>query len=528
MFCDLIDFTPLSARLDPEDLQAIIREYQSRIATAVARYGGFIARYVGDGVLTYFGWPEAREGDAERAVRSGLGVVAGIGAAPVRGERLRVRIGIASGTVVVGETVGTGEAHQQTAMGETPNRAARLQALAEPNTVVIDAATRQQIGRLFDCRDLGAHALKGLPEPVPAWAVLGESAVESRFEALHGTRTLPMIGRDEELDLLLRRWRQTATGEGRVVLICGEPGIGKSRLIAAVRECIEREPHVELRYFCAPHAQEDTLRPIIARWEQEAGFARGDTAEDRLRKLESILPTDTSPEDAALLADMLGVTGGMRYPELQLSPQRKREKLFAALNRRLSQRTTKQPVLMIWEDMHWADPTSVELLDSTMRLLTELPILLVATFRPEFQTSWVGHSGVTLLTLSRLGQHDSAALATQVTSGHTLAPATLDRIVKQTDGVPLFIEELTKVVLEARGLGLSQAVPDTLKGSLMARLDRLPAARQVAQVGAVVGREFSHALLTAVAGLSELAVQQGLDQLVASGLAFRARSDCRG
>ncbi|HEX5326101.1 MAG TPA: AAA family ATPase, partial [Acetobacteraceae bacterium] len=521
MFCDLIDFTPMSARLDPEELQGIVREYQTRTAAAIARYGGFIARYVGDGVLIYFGWPEAREGDAGRAVRAGLGVVAAVGAAPVRGERLRVRIGIATGMVVVGEAVGTGEAHQQTAMGETPNRAARLQALAEPDSVVIDTATRQQIGRLFECRDLGAHALKGLPEPVPVWVVLGESAVVSRFEALHETRLAPMIGRDEELDLLLRRWHKALNGEGHVVLISGEPGIGKSRLIAALQAQIAADPHAELRYFCAPHAQEDALRPVIARWEQEAGFARGDTAEDRLRKLEGILPPDTSPDDVALLADMLGVAGGARYPELQLSPQRKREKLFSALNRRFYERTTKQPVLMIWEDMHWADPTSVELLDATMRLLPGSPVLLVATFRPEFQTSWVGHSGVTLLALSRLGQRDSAALATQVTLGHALAPATLDRIVTQTDGVPLFIEELTKAVLETGGAGASQAVPDTLKGSLMARLDRLPAARQVAQVGAVIGREFSHALLIAVGGLPESAVGEGLDQLVASGLAFR-------
>ena len=519
MFCDLIDFTPMSARLDPEDLQAIIREYQSRTAAAVARYGGFIARYVGDGVLVYFGWPEAREGDAERAVRAGLGVVAAIGAAPVQGERLRVRIGIASGIVVVGETVGTGEAQQQTVMGETPNRAARLQALSEPDSVVIDTSTRQQIGRLFECRDLGAHALKGLPEPVPVWVVLGESAVVSRFEALHEARPAPMIGRDEELDLLLRRWRQAANGEGRMVLISGEPGIGKSRLVAALQEQIAQDPHVELRYFCAPHAQEDTLRPIIARWEQEAGFARGDTAEDRLSKLEAILPPETSPEDVALLADMLGVACGTRYPELHFSPQRKRERLFAAVNRRLAERTRNQPVLMIWEDMHWADPTSVELLETTMRLLPELPLLLVATFRPEFQTPWVGHAGVTLLALSRLGQRESAAVATQVMLGHALPSATLDRIVAQTDGVPLFIEELTKAVLE--GAGTSDTVPDTLKGSLMARLDRLSTARQVAQVGAVIGREFSYGLLAAVAGLSESAIGQGLDQLVASGLAFR-------
>ena len=406
-------------------------------------------------------------------------------------------------------------------MGEPPNRAARLQSSAEPDTVLIDAATRQQIGRLFECREVGALELKGLPEPVPAWAVLTESTVESRFEALHGTRLAPMIGRDEELDLLTRRWRQAASGDGRVVLISGEPGIGKSRLVAALGERITGEAHADLRYFCAPHAQADALRPIIARWGQEAGFARGDTNETRLHKLEAVLPSVTSDEDVALLADMLSIEVGSRYPELHFSPQRKREKLFAALRRRLVERARKQPVVMVWEDMHWADPTSVELLDRTMRVLPELPVLLVATFRPEFQTPWVGHSGVTLVALSRLGHRESTALASQVVLGRALAATTLDRIVAQTDGVPLFIEELTKAVLEAGSVGPSVGVPDTLKGSLMARLDRRPAARQVAQVGAVIGRDFSYTWLAAVAGLPETVLGQGLDQLVVSGLAFQ-------
>ncbi len=385
MFCDVVGSTALSSRLDPEDLSAVTRDYQSRVATPIARFGGFIARYVGDGVLIYFGWPEAHEANAERAVRAALAVIDAIGQAPIRSEALQVRIGIATGLVVVGELIGTGEARQQTAIGETPNLAARLQGLAEPNGVVIDAATHRQIGGLFTCRELGSVALKGLPEPVPAWQVMEQATVESRFEALHPGTMTPLIGRDEESELLLRRWRQVKDSEGQLVLLSGEPGIGKSRLIAALEERLRGEPHETLRYFCTPHHRDSALYPFVARWEQDLRFARGDSPQERLHKLEAELArVGTSLEDAALIADLLSVPVDDRYPTLDLNPQRKKERLFEALLRGLANRARRQPVIMLFEDAHWADassPLRVVLLDKTIGILTDLPVLLIVSLR---------------------------------------------------------------------------------------------------------------------------------------------------
>jgi class 3 adenylate cyclase/predicted ATPase len=524
MFCDLIGSTALSARLDPEDLREVIRSYQARVASTIRQFNGFIARYVGDGVLIYFGWPEVHETDAERAVRAGLAVAAAVSEAQVSGEPLRVRIGIATGLVVIGEPIGSGDSRQQTAIGETPNLAARLQGLAGPNQVVIDAATRRQIGDLFKCQDLGTVELKGLPAAVSAWQVLGEGMLESRFEALHGNTMTPLIGREEELELLLRRWQQAAAGEGRIVLLTGEPGIGKSRLLVELEARLATKAHVSLRYFCSPLHYSSALHPIIMRWELDAGFARSDTAEQRLRKLESVLASDEpSPTDVALLAGMLGLPTGERYKQPDLSPQRRKEQTFALLQRRLTLLAQRQPVLMLFEDAHWADHSSLELLDMLASQITELPILLVVSFRPEFVSSWIGRAGVSLITLTRLDRGQSAALAAHVTTAHVLTQALLEWVIAQTDGVPLFIEELTKAILETapNGPPLALAVPGTLQASLLARLDRLPAAKSVAQIGAVIGREFSHNLLTAVAGLAEAQLTRGLDELVAAGLMFR-------
>jgi class 3 adenylate cyclase/predicted ATPase len=524
MFCDLVGSTSLSARLDPEELREVIRAYQTRVAATTKQFGGFIARYVGDGVLTYFGWPEAGETDAERAVRAGLAVAAAVSEAPMAGERLQVRVGIATGLVVIGEPIGSGDSRQQTAVGETPNLAARLQGLAGPNQVVIDAATRRQIGGLLECQDLGTVELKGLPEPVPAWRVLGEGRLESRFEALRGNAMMPLIGREEELERLLRRWRQAEAGEGRVVSLTGEPGIGKSRLLAELEARLAAEKHATLRYFCSPLHQGSALSPVIARLEQDTGFARGDTAEQRLRKLESVLaPDELSPTDLALLAGLLGVPTGERYKQLDLSPRQRKERTFSVLLRRLAAIAQRQPALMLFEDAHWADPSSLELLDILVGQISELPILLVISCRPEFVPPWIGRAGVSLITLTRLDRRQSVALAAQVTAAHVLTQAVLARIVAQTDGVPLFIEELTKAILETAPVGspLALVVPSTLQASLMARLDQLPAARQVAQIGAVIGREFSHNLLMAVAGLGEAQLTKGLDELVVAGLVFR-------
>jgi len=534
MFCDLIGSTPLSSRLDPEELSAVLRGYQARVAAIIQRFGGFIARYVGDGILIYFGWPEAYEADAERAVRAALAVTDAIAQAPVVTEPLRVRIGIATGLVVVGEPIDTDEGRQQTAIGETPNLAARLQNLAGPNGIVIDAATRQQIGGFFKFRDLGTIALKGLPNAVPAWEVLEEAAVESRFEALHAEIMTPLVGRQEELELLQRRWLRATSGEGQVVLLSGEPGIGKSRLIVELEQRIAAGTHVSLRYSCSPLYQDSPLRPVIACWEHAASFARGDGSQEKLRKLEAmLLPGGTSAEELALIADLLSVPTEGRYPKLESSPQRKKEKLFEALNRWLAGLARTNPVLLLFEDAHWADATTLELLETTIDRLAELPVLLVNSFRPEFSAPWIGRPGVSLIALSRLDRRDSAALAARVTRDHALPEGSLDRIVTQTDGVPLFLEELTKATIEQaaapdRGRTLVNAVPGagtvpaTLQSSLMARLDRLgTTAREVAQVGAAIGREFTFELLATVEARDPEALQVALSRVVSAGLVFR-------
>ena len=340
MFCDISGSTALSTRLDPEDLSALVRTYQATVRAAILPFGGFIARYVGDGVLIYFGWPEAHETDAERAVRAAIAVIAAIGQSPIRGERVGIRIGIATGLVVVGAPIGDGDARQQTAIGETPNLAARLQGLAGIDGIAIDETTRRQLGDLFDYQDLGKLELKGFPYPVRAWLVLDERSVQSRFEALHAGSLAPMVGRDDELDVLLRRWRQAKMGEGQVVLLCGEPGIGKSRLLAALQERIGTDRYVRLQYFCSPHHQDSVLHPIISGWRHQVGFAPSDSDTDRLRKLEAFLQSSPA-EDVALIADLLGVATDVRYPKLEFSPQLKRARAFSAVTRWLASRAYK-------------------------------------------------------------------------------------------------------------------------------------------------------------------------------------------
>jgi class 3 adenylate cyclase/predicted ATPase len=531
MFCDLVGSTPLSTRFDPEDLREIVGAYHRCVTDTVGRFGGFVAKYMGDGVLIYFGYPEAHEDDAERAVRAGLAVIDAVGRLATQ-EPLNVRIGIATGLVVVGDLIGTGAAQERGVVGETPNLAARLQALARPGTLVVADSTRRQIGTLFEIEDLGPQPLAGFGEPQRAWRVVGESGVASRFEALRSGIT-PLVGRDEELDLLLRRWQQAKSGEGHVVLVSGEPGIGKSRLTAALSQRIESEPHTRLRYFSSPHHQDSALYPFIGQLERAAGFARDDTNTTKLDKLEALLGDAAEPGDLSLIAEMLSLSGGERFAPLDLSPQRKKERTLAALLRQLQALARRQPVLMIVEDLHWIDPTSRELLDLTVEKITDLPVLLVATYRPEFQPPWVGGSQVTVIALNRLGRSEGARLVHQLAGNlGALPPDVVDEIVERTDGVPLFVEELTKAVVEAgtdRGYASisavppsSLAVPATLHASLLGRLDRLgPAAKNVAQVGAAIGRDFSYELLAAAAPLAEPELQEALRRLVEAGLVFQ-------
>ena len=532
MFSDLVGSTALSARVDPEDLREVISAYQKCVAETVQRFGGFVAKYMGDGVLLYFGYPQAHEDDAERAVRAGLEVVAAVDGLKTQAP-LRTRVGIATGLVVVGDLIGSGEAQERGIVGETPNLAARLQGIAEPNCVVIAESTRSLLGNLFELEDLGAQELKGIAGPVRAWAALRSSSVESRFEAMHASGLTELVGREEELDLLLRRWSKAKTGEGQVVLLSGEPGIGKSRLTAALLERIAPEPHTRLRYFCSPQYADSTLFPIIRQMERAAGFAHDDTAKAKLDKLGNVLAqTLTPPPDAALFAEMLSLPNDGRYPPIEMVPQKRRQKTLDALTAQLEALSRQRPVLMIFEDAHWADPTSLEAFGRVVDRIRTLGVLLIVTYRPEFEPPWIGRSHVTAVILNRLGEPEISVLIDRVVGNKPLPASIRQDIVARTDGVPLFIEEMTKAVLQAEDERASERVvaaipspsaqvPASLHASLMARLDRLGPAKAVAQIGAVIGREFSQALLAEIASEQETKLASALDSLVAAGLLLR-------
>jgi tetratricopeptide (TPR) repeat protein len=452
-------------------------------------------------------------------------------------ERLQIRIGIGTGLVVVGDLAGVGEAREWDIVGETPNLAARLQALAEPDTIVIGPRTHRLLDNLFEYRDLGAVELKGFAEPVQAYQVLRPSAMESRFEALHSAELTPLVGREEEIELLLRRWQRAKGGDGQVVLLSGEAGIGKSRITTALEEKLRTEPHIRLRYFCSPYHTQSVLYPMISQLEHAAGFKREDSPTGKFDKLAALLVrTVATSEEVALLAELLSLpVSGADTAVHRLSPREKKERTFATLAAQLEALARQASVLVLFEDAHWADPSSRELLDRIVERVAHLPALLVITFRPEYQSPWTGSPHVTALTLNRLAPREGAALVEKVTANNALPAAIVSEIVERTDGVPLFLEELTKAVLEAAISGAdggrkavsafparSLAVPATLHASLMARLDRLgPTAKEVAQVGAAIGGDFSYELLAAVAQRNEAELRDALRRLVEAGLLFQ-------
>jgi class 3 adenylate cyclase/predicted ATPase len=538
MFVDLVGSTELSQSLDPEEMGDVIAAYQSTVSAEIARYEGRVAKFMGDGVLAYFGWPQAHEDDAERAVRAGLAAAAATGRLTTpRGRPLAARIGIATGLVVVGDLIGQGSAQEEAVIGETPNLAARLQALAEPNTIVIADSTQRLLGGLFDVVDLGQRELKGFQALVRAWRITGEADTEGRFAALHGVPS-PLVGRAEELGLLLQRWQQAIAGEGQAVLVSGEPGIGKSRLIAELQERLGTEPHTVLRYFCSPFHVNSALYPVIKHLERAAGLRHEDSTDTKLDKLEVMLHQVISDisELSPLFAELLSIDITHRYGPMKLAAAAQKARTLNGLIEQLKGIAGGEPVLMLLEDAHWIDPTTSEWLELVIDGLRDLPILLIVTFRPEFQPQWKTSSHATSLMLSKLGREDGAAIIDRVAGGKSLPMEVRNQILSKTEGIPLFVEELTKTVLES-GLLIdvgdhyefsgplpSLAIPSTLQDSLMARLDRLDVVKEVAQIGACIGRAFHYPLLAAVTGYDHARLEAALQQLENSELVFRRGS----
>jgi class 3 adenylate cyclase len=534
LFCDLIDSTSLASQLDPEDLRKVVGAYQETCAKVIARFEGHIAQYLGDGLLVYFGYPLAHEDDAQRAVRAGLGIVEALSQLNTylgqeQGVHLAVRLGIHTGLVVVGD-VGGGARQEQLALGETPNLAARLQGIAASNTLVISAATYQLLGGFFACQSLGTPLLRGVVQPLEVYQVLYESMARSRLEVAGRAGLTPMVGREQEVGLLLERWAQVKDGLGQVVLLSGEAGIGKSRLVQVLKEHVASEPQAWLTPCqCSPYHQNSALYPMIDLLERLAlRFDREESPQQKLSKLEGFLVQYGLPlaEAVPLFASLLSLPLPADYAPLTMSPQQQKQQILHAFLTILLRIAAQQPVLFVMEDLHWVDPTTLELLSLLVDQGPTARILTLFTFRPDFSPPWTGRSHLTQVTLPRLQRRQAAEMTGRVAHGKALPAEVVEQVVAKTDGVPLFVEELTKMVLDS---GLLQAreeryeltgplpplaIPTTLHDSLMARLDRLAAVKGLAQLGATLGREFSYELLQAVAPWDQETLRRGLQQLV--------------
>lgn len=532
MFVDLVGSTEMATRLDAEDMREVINGYQNSVAGIIGRFQGFTAKFMGDGVLCYFGWPRAAEDDTERAVRAGLAIIQAVAKTKAPdGTSLATRIGLATGVVIVGDLIGSGATQEAAVVGETPNLAARLQSVAGFNELVIPRETLPLIGAVFELTSLGLKDLKGVGQPVEAFVVNGEAVNESRFAARRSGVLTPIVGREREVEIIMERWAETNEGQGQMVVISGEAGIGKSRITRAIIDETTGESHLRITYQCSPYHTESAFYPVIQQMGFAAGFEALDTADIRLDKLETLI--DGKGQDLALIAGMLGLDGTARYGTFDLTPGQQRAKLMQILVDQLQKSSHGKPLLMIWEDLHWVDPTSLELLDLVLDAITAYPILVLATARPTFEYGFGGHPSVTHITLNRLGRSMISAIVAKLTEGKALPSEIIEIITKRTDGVPLYVEELTKTILESGALiekadrfilngPLSEiAIPATLHDSLIARLDRQQPIKAVAQYAACIGREFNHGLLFHISKLPQEELCAALDSLIEAELIFR-------